>query len=85
MPGSGLGLGIPAQNDSGTQGNRNVIDVVANLGSMASEGTLGGDRRIPPNDGVNRGPSSNDVFPTAMQVAVALLTSPVPECVFRTT
>ena len=65
------------QTGSGTQSNMNVNEVVANLASMALGGTLGGERRIHPNDDVNRGQSSNDVFPTAMHVAVVLTTQPL--------
>ena len=65
------------QTGSGTQSNMNVNEVVANLASMALGGTLGGERRIHPNDDVNRGQSSNDVFPTAMHVAVVLMTRPL--------
>src|SRR5262249_8223900 len=57
------------QTGSGTQSNMNMNEVLAN---RASE-ILGGPRRegrlIHPNDDVNRGQSSNDVFPTAMSVA----------------
>ena len=65
------------QTGSGTQSNMNVNEVVANLASMALGGTLGGARKIHPNDDVNRGQSSNDVFPTAMHVAVVLLMRPL--------
>jgi fumarate hydratase, class II len=58
------------QTGSGTQSNMNVNEVIANLASLALGGELGGERRVHPNDDVNRGQSSNDVFPTAMHLAV---------------
>ena len=61
------------QTGSGTQSNMNVNEVVANLASLALGGELGGTRVIHPNDDVNLGQSSNDVFPTAIHVAVAQL------------
>ncbi len=60
------------QTGSGTQSNMNVNEVVATLASEALGGRRGSDRRVHPNDDVNLGQSSNDVFPTAMHVAVAL-------------
>ena len=62
------------QTGSGTQSNMNVNEVVASLASRALGGGLGAARLVHPNDDVNRGQSSNDVFPTAMHVAVALQT-----------
>ncbi|MBL8347760.1 MAG: class II fumarate hydratase [Rubrivivax sp.] len=58
------------QTGSGTQTNMNVNEVIANLASQALGGGVGTGRRVHPNDHVNRGQSSNDVFPTAMHVAV---------------
>jgi len=52
------------QTGSGTQSNMNVNEVVAHLASR----TL----KVHPNDDVNLGQSSNDVFPSAMHIAVAL-------------
>ncbi len=63
------------QTGSGTQSNMNVNEVVANLASSALDCDMqGGDtkRIVHPNDDVNLGQSSNDVFPTAMHIAVAL-------------
>jgi fumarate hydratase class II len=65
------------QTGSGTQSHMNVNEVVANLASLALGGTLGGERKVHPNDDVNRGQSSNDVFPTAMHVAAVLATRPL--------
>jgi len=60
------------QTGSGTQTNMNVNEVLANRASELLGGTRGRGRRVHPNDDVNRGQSSNDVFPTAMHVATAL-------------
>ena len=59
------------QTGSGTQSNMNVNEVVANLASRALGGPIGAKRLVHANDEVNLGQSSNDVFPTAMHVAVA--------------
>jgi fumarate hydratase class II len=59
------------QTGSGTQTNMNVNEVLANRASEILEGPRGEKRLIHPNDDVNRGQSSNDVFPTAMNVAAA--------------
>ena len=60
------------QTGSGTQSNMNVNEVVANLASCALGGGVGAARTVHPNDDVNQGQSSNDVFPSAMHIAVAL-------------
>jgi fumarate hydratase class II len=65
------------QTGSGTQSNMNVNEVIANLASLALGGELGSQRSVHPNDDVNLGQSSNDVFPTAMHVAVVLATRPL--------
>ena len=59
------------QTGSGTQTNMNVNEVVANRASELMGGLRGDDRLVHPNDEVNRSQSSNDVFPTAMNVAAA--------------
>src|SRR5579859_2748169 len=57
------------QTGSGTQTNMNMNEVLANRASELMGGERGEKRRVHPNDDVNRGQSSNDVFPTAMSVA----------------
>ena len=57
------------QTGSGTQTNMNVNEVLANRASELMGGERGEKRLVHPNDDVNRGQSSNDVFPTAMNVA----------------
>ncbi|QEZ46584.1 class II fumarate hydratase [Cupriavidus oxalaticus] len=59
------------QTGSGTQTNMNLNEVIANRASELIGGERGEARKIHPNDDVNRGQSSNDVFPTAMHVAAA--------------
>ncbi|MDR5751213.1 MULTISPECIES: class II fumarate hydratase [unclassified Caballeronia] len=59
------------QTGSGTQTNMNLNEVIANRASELMGGERGEERLVHPNDDVNRGQSSNDVFPTAMHVAAA--------------
>jgi len=60
------------QTGSGTQTNMNMNEVLANRGSELLGGERGERRMLHPNDDVNLGQSSNDVFPTAMHVAAAV-------------
>jgi fumarate hydratase class II len=57
------------QTGSGTQTNMNMNEVLANRASELLGGGRGAGCRIHPNDDVNKGQSSNDVFPSAMHVA----------------
>jgi len=57
------------QTGSGTQTNMNVNEVVANRASELLGGPRGQGRLVHPNDHVNQGQSSNDVFPAAMALA----------------
>ncbi|MBN9428796.1 MAG: class II fumarate hydratase [Burkholderiales bacterium] len=59
------------QTGSGTQSNMNMNEVLANRASELLGGPRGTQRLVHPNDAVNMGQSSNDVFPTAMHVAAA--------------
>jgi len=59
------------QTGSGTQSNMNMNEVLANRASEILGGERGERRLVHPNDDVNQGQSSNDVFPTAMSVAAA--------------
>ncbi|HUN69180.1 MAG TPA: class II fumarate hydratase [Burkholderiales bacterium] len=59
------------QTGSGTQSNMNVNEVLANRASEILGGGRGPKRLLHPNDDVNLGQSSNDVFPTAMHIAAA--------------
>ena len=69
------------QTGSGTQSNMNMNEVLANRGSEILGGERGNNRRVHPNDDVNKSQSSNDVFPTAMHVAavIAINTHLLPE------
>src|SRR5262249_48677643 len=58
------------QTGSGTPANMNVNEVIANRAIELAGGTRGSKRPVHPNDHVNLGQSSNDVFPTAMHVAI---------------
>jgi fumarate hydratase, class II len=59
------------QTGSGTQTNMNMNEVLANRASELLGGGRGALRTVHPNDHVNLGQSSNDIFPTAMHVAAA--------------
>ena len=58
------------QTGSGTSTNMNANEVIANRAAQILGGDAGS-RAVHPNDHVNRGQSSNDVIPTAIQVAAA--------------
>ena len=58
------------QTGSGTQTNMNANEVIANRAIEILGGALGSKTPVHPNDHVNMSQSSNDVFPTAMSVAV---------------
>ena len=58
------------QTGSGTSTNMNANEVIANRAAQILGGDVGS-RAVHPNDHVNRGQSSNDVIPTAIQVAAA--------------
>src|SRR6202012_4891728 len=60
------------QTGSGTQTNMNLNEVIANRASELMGGERGESRKVHPNDDVNRGQSSNDVFPAAMHIAAAV-------------
>ncbi|MGX5833499.1 class II fumarate hydratase [Aeromonas piscicola] len=57
------------QTGSGTQTNMNVNEVLANRASELLGGPRGEARLVHPNDEVNKSQSSNDVFPSAMNLA----------------
>ncbi len=59
------------QTGSGTSTNTNANEVIANVASQALGGDLGS-RIVHPNDHVNLGQSSNDVIPTAIQLAALI-------------
>jgi len=57
------------QTGSGTQTNMNVNEVIANRAIEMAGGTLGSKDPVHPNDHVNMGQSTNDTFPTAINIA----------------
>ncbi len=57
------------QTGSGTQTNMNMNEVLANRASEILGGQRGTGRLVHPNDDVNLGQSSNDIFPTAMHLS----------------
>jgi fumarate hydratase class II len=59
------------QTGSGTSTNMNANEVIANRAIQLRGGTVGS-KGVHPNDHVNLGQSSNDVIPTAMQVAACV-------------
>lgn len=65
------------QTGSVTRSHMNVNEVLANLASRALGGRVGEGRCVDPHDDVNRGQSSNDVFPTAMHMAAAARLPPL--------
>ncbi|KAI5712321.1 hypothetical protein M8J75_007467 [Diaphorina citri] len=60
------------QTGSGTQTNMNTNEVISNRAIEILGGTLGSKTPVHPNDHVNKSQSSNDTFPTAMHIAVAV-------------
>tara|TARA_B100000945_G_scaffold317020_1_gene319062 strand:- start:279 stop:1667 length:1389 start_codon:yes stop_codon:yes gene_type:complete len=63
------------QTGSGTQTNMNVNEVIANRAIEMMGGKMGTKKPIHPNDHVNKSQSTNDVFPTAMHIAIAIKTT----------
>jgi fumarate hydratase class II len=58
------------QTGSGTQSNMNVNEVIANRAHVLNGGKLSDEKKyVHPNDDVNKSQSSNDTFPTAMNIA----------------
>lgn len=60
------------QTGSGTQSNMNANEVIANRAIEILGGTIGTKDPVHPNDHCNMGQSSNDTFPTAMHIAIAM-------------
>ncbi len=63
------------QTGSGTQTHMNVNEVIANLAAQLASEPLGKKQPVHPNDHVNLGQSSNDTFPTALNIATAFSVS----------
>ena len=62
------------QTGSGTQTNMNVNEVIANRAIQMLGGKMGTKKPVHPNDHVNKSQSTNDVFPTAMHIAIVIKT-----------
>ena len=62
------------QTGSGTQTNMNVNEVIANRAIEILGGKKSSKKPIHPNDHVNKSQSTNDVFPTAMHIAIVMET-----------
>ncbi len=60
------------QTGSGTQTNMNVNEVIANRAIEMLGGKKGSKKPVHPNDHVNKSQSTNDVFPTAMHMAITI-------------
>ena len=60
------------QTGSGTQTNMNVNEVISNRAIQLLRGKIGSKKPVHPNDHVNKSQSTNDVFPTAMHIAIAI-------------
>ena len=60
------------QTGSGTQTNMNVNEVISNRAIHLLGGKIGSKKPVHPNDHVNKSQSTNDVFPTAMHLAIAI-------------
>ncbi len=60
------------QTGSGTQTNMNVNEVISNRSIQMMGGKMGTKKPVHPNDHVNKSQSTNDVFPTAMHIAIAM-------------
>merc|ERR1711931_502236 len=60
------------QTGSGTQSNMNTNEVISNRAIEIMGGKLGSKTPVHPNDHVNKSQSSNDTYPTAMHIAVAV-------------
>ena len=63
------------QTGSGTQTNMNVNEVIANRAIEILKGKKGSKKPVHPNDHVNKSQSTNDVFPTAMHIAIGIETT----------
>ena len=62
------------QTGSGTQTNMNVNEVISNRAIEILGGKKGSKTPVHPNDDVNKSQSTNDVFPTAMHIAIIMET-----------
>lgn len=73
----------PYEMGAGTSTHMNVNEVVANRAEELLGGRIGSHERVHPNDHVNAGQSSNDVFPTAIRIAALTQLRPLLEALDR--
>ncbi|UWQ64980.1 aspartate ammonia-lyase (plasmid) [Leisingera caerulea] len=71
------------QGGAGTSTNMNANEVIANLALMRMGHRPGDYAHLHPNDDVNHGQSTNDVYPTAIRLAVLASTAPLCEALHR--
>ncbi len=71
------------QGGAGTSTNMNVNEVLANLALLRLGGRPGDPARVHPLDHVNRGQSTNDVYPTALRIAAIRLVRELADALAR--
>lgn len=69
------------QAGSGTSSNMNVNEVIGNIACVELGGKPGDRHLVHPNDDVNKGQSTNNIFPSGIRVAAVTLTDPLVEAV----
>ena len=60
------------QTGSGTQTNMNINEVISNIAALKTNSKLGSHQPLHPNDDINKSQSTNDTFPTAIQISVVV-------------
>ena len=73
------------QAGSGTSTQMNVNEVIANLAAVELGGKAGDRDRVHPNDHVNKGQSTNNVFPSAIRLAAVELNQRLQAALARAT
>lgn len=73
----------PIQGGAGTTANMNANEVIANRANEILGGMLGAYDRVHPNDHVNMGQSTNDVYPTAGKLGALMLLPELEEALER--
>ncbi len=69
------------QAGSGTSSNMNVNEVIGNLAATVLGGKPGDRHLVHPNDDVNKGQSTNNIFPSGIRVAAVTLTDPLTDAI----
>lgn len=73
----------PIQGGAGTSHNMNANEVIANIAIKNLGGKLGDYSIIHPNDDVNMGQSTNDVYPTSGKIAMIVLLEETIDCLYE--